>query len=161
MNHYNLIKIHEEQNLKENLFWCLRKYRPLNCGYNLMTHVSHKTKTSPFVLVKGFSDLYKMSEMKVIQIDTSKLGSTQQWIQDMLTLTCCQDHILTENIWFVWSETSFSGDERWCHGCGTTNQPNEQTLKIELSQCNGSRRFILMKVGNKLLYLLWLLLNCD
>ena len=68
MNHYNLIKIHEEQNLKENLFWCLRKYRPLNCGYNLMTHVSHKTKTSPFVLVKGFSDLYKMSEMKVIQI---------------------------------------------------------------------------------------------
>ena len=24
----------------------------------------------------------------------------------MLTLTCCQDHILTENIWFVCSETS-------------------------------------------------------
>ena len=28
--------------------------------------------------------------------------------------------ILTENIWFVWSETSYSGDER-CHG--TTNHP--------------------------------------
>ena len=27
----------------------------------------------------------------------------------MLTLTCCQDHILTENIWFLWSETSYSG----------------------------------------------------
>ena len=26
--------------------------------------------------------------------DNSKLGSTQQW----MTLTCCQDHILTENI---------------------------------------------------------------
>ena len=30
----------------------------------------------------------------------------------MLTLTCCQDHILTENIWFVWLKTSYSGDER-------------------------------------------------
>ena len=27
----------------------------------------------------------------------------------MLTLTCCQDHIFTENIWFVCSETSYSG----------------------------------------------------
>ena len=43
----------------------------------------------------------------------------------MLTLTCCQDHILTENIWF---ETSYSGDERRCNGCGTNNQ----TVKIEL-----------------------------
>ena len=40
----------------------------------------------------------------------------------MLTLTCCQDHILTENIKFVWSETSYSGDERRCNGCGTTNE---------------------------------------
>ena len=46
----------------------------------------------------------------------------------MLTLTCCQDHILTENIWFVWCETSYSGDERRCYRCGT----NEQTVKIEL-----------------------------
>ena len=45
----------------------------------------------------------------------------------MLTLTCCQDHILTENIWFVWSETSYSGDERRCHGCGR----NEQQTNIE------------------------------
>ena len=47
----------------------------------------------------------------------------------MLTLTCCQDHILTENIWFVCSETSYSGYERRCYRCGTTT--NEQ-LKIEL-----------------------------
>ena len=45
-----------------------------------------------------------------------------------MTLTCCQDHILTENIWFVWSETSYSGDERRCYRCGT----NDQTVKIEL-----------------------------
>ena len=31
---------------------------------------------------------------------------------EQMTLTCCQDHMLTENIWFVWSETSYSGDER-------------------------------------------------
>ena len=47
----------------------------------------------------------------------------------MLTLTCCQDHILTENIWFVCSETSYSGDERRCYRCGTNER---QKLKIEL-----------------------------
>ena len=54
------------------------------------------------------------------KLDNSKLGSTQQ-------LTCCQDHILTENIWFVWSETSYSGDRRILLG-GVTDagQPNEQ-----------------------------------
>ena len=46
--------------------------------------------------------------------------------EDMMTLTCCQDHILTENIWFVWSETSYSGDERRCDGCGTTDRPTEK-----------------------------------
>ena len=46
----------------------------------------------------------------------------------MLTLTCCQDHILTENIWFVWSKTSNCGNKWRCYRCGT----NEQTLKIEL-----------------------------
>ena len=59
------------------------------------------------------------------KLDNSKLGSTQH----MLTLTCYQDHILTENIWFVWSETSYSGDKRRCHYAGRTT--NEQ-LKIEL-----------------------------
>ena len=52
------------------------------------------------------------------QLDNSKLGSPQQW----MTLTCCQDHILTENIWFVWSETSYNGDERRCCRCGTNEQ---------------------------------------
>ena len=47
-------------------------------------------------------------------------------------LTRCQDHILTENIWFVWSETSYSGNERICNGCGTNKRTNEQTVKIEL-----------------------------
>ena len=50
----------------------------------------------------------------------------------MLTLTCCQDHILTKDIWFACSETSYSGDERRCYQWGTNEQTNEQTLKIEL-----------------------------
>ena len=43
----------------------------------------------------------------------------------MLTLTCCQDHILTENVWFVCLETSYSGDEMRCHRCGTTDRTTE------------------------------------
>ena len=53
-----------------------------------------------------------------------------------MTLTRCQDHILTENIWFVWSETSYSGDERKCHGCGTNKE--QRTLKSY--SANGSWR---------------------
>ena len=45
-----------------------------------------------------------------------------------MTLTCCQDHILTETIWFVWSETSYSGDKMRCYNAGQTNEQ----LKIEL-----------------------------
>ena len=44
----------------------------------------------------------------LMKLDNSKLGSTRH----MFTLTCSQDHILTENIWFVFSETTYSGDER-------------------------------------------------
>ena len=50
--------------------------------------------------------------------------------EDMLTLTHCQDHILTENIWFVWSKTSYSGDKRRCHYAGRTN--GDEQVKIEL-----------------------------
>ena len=42
------------------------------------------------------------------------------WHWHVAMLSWRQDHILTENIWFVWSKTSYSGDER-CYRCGTTN----------------------------------------
>ena len=48
--------------------------------------------------------------------------------EDMMTLTCRQDHILTENIWFVWSETSYSGDR----GNVTMRDDDDEQLKIEL-----------------------------
>ena len=40
------------------------------------------------------------------------------------------DQELSENVWFVWSETSYSGDERRCYRCGTNEQ--QRTVKIEL-----------------------------
>ena len=45
--------------------------------------------------------------------------------EDMMMMTRCQDHILTENIWFVWSKTSYSGDKWRCHGCGTNERKNK------------------------------------
>ena len=55
-----------------------------------------------------------------------------------MTLTYCQDHILTENIWFLWSETSYCGDERRCHGCGTNNeQPNSEDRATQPMEAGG------------------------
>ena len=50
------------------------------------------------------------------------------WHWHFAMLSWRQDHILTENIWFVWSKTSYSGDER-CYRCGTTNDDDEQWRK--------------------------------
>ena len=35
---------------------------------------------------------------------------------------------LSENVWLVWSKTSYSGDKWRCHRCGT----NKQQVKIGL-----------------------------
>ena len=48
----------------------------------------------------------------------------------MMAMSHCQDHILTENIWFAWSKTSYSGDKRRCHQTG--RRTNEQQGKIGL-----------------------------
>ena len=37
---------------------------------------------------------------------------------------------LSENIWFVWSEMSYSGDMEGCHACGHTD--GQRNVKIEL-----------------------------
>ena len=46
-----------------------------------------------------------------------------------MMVTCCQDHILTENIWFVWSKTSYSGDVT---DAGRTGVRTDGQGKIEL-----------------------------
>ena len=50
--------------------------------------------------------------------------------EDMMMMPPCRDHILTENIWFVWSETSYSGDRWRCYRCGTDD--DDEQGKIEL-----------------------------
>ena len=55
----------------------------------------------------------------------------------MWTLTCYQDHILTENIWFVWSETSYSGDERRCYRCGTNDQTISEDRATQPMEAGG------------------------
>ena len=55
-------------------------------------------------------------------------------------LTHCQDHILTENIWFVWSRTSYSGDKWRCYRCGTdeqTTNDERRTREDRATQPNG------------------------
>ena len=96
--------------------------------------------------------------LRIKKLDNSKLGSTQQW----MTLTCCQDHILTENIWFVWSETSYSGDERRCYRCGTTTertntedratQPMEDGGWVSQFEDNANYRNIETQFTNRLLH---------
>ena len=48
-------------------------------------------------------------------------------LRNIVMMKDCQDHILTENMWFVWSKTSYSGDKRRCHQAGRTN---ERVLQI-------------------------------
>ena len=43
-----------------------------------------------------------------------------------MLLTHCQDRILTENIWCVWSRTSYSGDKWRCYQCGTDGRTNDE-----------------------------------
>ena len=46
-----------------------------------------------------------------------------------MMITCCQDHILTENIWFTWSKSSYNGyKKRYYHAVQTNNEQG----KIEL-----------------------------
>ena len=39
---------------------------------------------------------------------------------------------LSENIQFVWSERSYSGDKRGCHACGQRTTDEQRNVKIEL-----------------------------
>ena len=52
----------------------------------------------------------------------------------MMAMTHCQDHILTENIWFVWSKTPYSGYE-W----QPTNQPTGRLSFVIMRQTQSNR----------------------
>ena len=43
-----------------------------------------------------------------------------------------QDHIIIENIWFVWSKTFSKSGEKWrCHHAGPTEQANAMEWKLD------------------------------
>ena len=70
-----------------------------------------------------------------------------------MTLTCCQDHILTENIWFEWSETSYSGNKmRLYNARRTNNDDNEQTSEERATQLMDIGGWVSQKVGLKHTY---------
>ena len=52
--------------------------------------------------------------MKLDNVQLCETQSERCKVENMM-LTRCQDRILTENIWFVWSKTSYSIDERRCY----------------------------------------------
>ena len=43
-------------------------------------------------------------------------------------------HHLSENIWFVWSKTSYSGDKRRCHQAGRPNDRTTTTMEDRATQ---------------------------
>ena len=43
-------------------------------------------------------------------------------------------HHLSENVWFVWSKTSYSGDKRRCYQAGRRRTNDEQTMEDRATQ---------------------------
>ena len=74
-----------------------------------------------------------------------------------MLLTHCQDHILTENIWFVWSRTSYSGDKWRCHRCGTDGRTNDErrTREDRATQPMDCWRLSLAKIRTKWVWSSW------
>ena len=94
---------------------------------------------------------YSINTKNVHKLDNSKLGSTQH----MLTLTCCQDHILTENIWFVWSKTSYSGDKRRCHYAGRTDKRTSEDRATQPMEAGGWVSQKVFEIGFQRIFKIW------
>ena len=96
--------------------WCIQRYVATKSNYAFI----HE----PFLLG---SFLFSLSLYFSLCVSLSVYLS---WI----LLTHCQDHILTENIWFVWSRTSYSGDKWRCHRCGTDVRTDKRTREDRATQ---------------------------
>ena len=57
------------------------------------------------------------------------LGLCGWWVRGSVDGGC---HKLSENIWFVWSKTSYSGDKWRCHQGGTDGQPTRKDRATQL-----------------------------
>ena len=68
---------------------------------------------------------------KLDYLQQCKTHSERCKVENMM-LTCCQDHILTENIWFLWSKTSYEGDKWRCdHGDKQPESENRANQQID------------------------------
>ena len=69
--------------------------------------------------------------------------------EDMMMMTRCQDHILTENIWFGWSRTSYSWDKWRCNRCGTDERTREDRATQPMDSWKAESRKYLGRVKMK------------
>ena len=51
------------------------------------------------------------------------------WMRHLMISVLSLDQELSENVWFVWSKTSHSGDKWRCHRCGTDGRTNERRTR--------------------------------
>ena len=49
-------------------------------------------------------------------------------------------HKLSENIWFVWSKRSYSGDKKGCHARGRTDEPRNVKIELEFWKQNSQKK---------------------
>ena len=49
-------------------------------------------------------------------------------------------HQLSENIWFVWSKMSYSGDMEGCHACGRTDDGRNVKIELEFWKQNSQKK---------------------
>ena len=72
---------------------------------NQVTNVRFWGEGCPQWTISAFTIFLREKQKTRQQYTGLKSAMNTEYI---LSLTCCQDHILTENIWFVWSKTSYS-----------------------------------------------------
>ena len=60
------------------------------------------------------------------------------------------DQALSENIWFVWSKSSFSGDKKGCDARGRTDGRNVK-IELEFWKQNSQRETITRRGNNSIM----------
>ena len=121
-NHLPLQQLTLSHRQKMKAFPCLVIAKVQKCAFKVRWKEVHSLKEPTL------SPACKFNNLIIHTLTRQQLtGLNSVMNSEQMTLTCCQDHMLTENIWFVWSETSCSG------GVMDAGQPNDnRTLKIEL-----------------------------
>ena len=62
-------------------------------------------------------------------------------------------HKLSENIWFLWSKRSYSGDKKGCDARGQRTTDNGRNVKIELEFWKQNSQFSVLHSDKTLSFL--------